>query len=271
MIKLCKYLYIHFTTILLFVVCFLTRKLEILAVSYSAIFIHELAHLVAALLIGLRPSHIIFFPFGVNLKLKNTIVYSITDEIILYFAGPFLNILMALLAISYLKNGNILFRIFYLNNISLFVFNLLPILPMDGGIIAKKILSRRVGSRCAEKILKLVSGIFIMLLLLSEIYISMHHQFNFTVLFAMIFLTGNIFTNKEKYHIDFTKELMYYTNKDNHKIKKVKTYLIKNNINYRKLAENFDQGHYYIVFRENDIGKIEEILTEREIIEEILK
>ena len=43
------------------------------------------------------------------------------------------------------------------------------------------------------------------------------NNFNFTILFAVIFLTGNIFTNKEKYYIDFTKELMFYKSKDKKK------------------------------------------------------
>ena len=73
MIKISKGIYIHFLTVLLFIFCYINRKLEILAISYISIFVHEIAHLTAAIAIGLLPSRIIFLPFGVNLKLKNTI------------------------------------------------------------------------------------------------------------------------------------------------------------------------------------------------------
>mgnify|MGYP003299684180 CR=1 FL=1 len=87
----------------------------------------------------------------------------------------------------------------------------------------------------------------------------------------MIFLTGNIFTNKEKYHIDLTKELMYYKKKDNKKIKKVKGYMIKEDANLKELIKNFSCGSHYVIFKENKSGEIDKILTERQIIEEILK
>lgn len=269
MIKINRFLYIHFTTLLLLAVGYINRNLEVLFVSYSVIFLHELAHLAAALLIGLKTSHIVFFPFGVNLKLKNSLVYSIADEVLLYLSGPFLNILLAMLC-RFLNNTGEYITIFYYNNICHFLFNLLPILPMDGGVVLKKILSRGVGSRLGEKILKITSVIFIFILVLIELILLVKSKFNFSILIASIFLTGNIFTNKEKYHIDFTKELLFYKNKDKRKIKKVKTYLIKENQDYKELAKNFAQGRYYIIFKENNKGKIKEILTEREIIENIL-
>lgn len=270
MIKLCNGIYIHFTTVMLFILCFINRRLEVALISYGAVFLHEIAHLLAALFIGLKPSHIILFPFGTNLKLKNSIVYSLTDEILLYMSGPLLNILLCLLCLP-LLHKSVFFQIFYFNNLALFFFNMLPILPMDGGIVLKKILTRGVGSRMAEKTLKLISVFSIVLLMILEIYLLWKNNFNFTILFAVIFLTGNIFTNKEKYYIDFTKELMFYKSKDKKKIKKVKGYMITDDANLKELAKNFSCSCNYVIFKENKEGEIDKILTEREIIEEILK
>lgn len=270
MIKICKGLYIHFTSILLFAVCYFNRKLETMLVSYSVIFFHELAHLAAALLIGLRPSHITLFPFGVNLKLKNSLVYAISDEILLYLSGPLLNGIFALLSVPFLDK-NEYFALFYYNNLALFIFNILPILPMDGGIIVKTILTRRAGYRRAEKILRISSVTLILVLVICQVLLLIKNNFNFSILFAVIFLTGNIFTNKGKYYRDFTKELMFYQKKDKKKIKKVKGYLIKNDANLKDLVKNFSLGSNYVIFKENTSGKIEQILTESEVIEEILK
>lgn len=269
-IKISKFLYIHFTVLFLFAVGYINRNLEILAVSYLAVFLHELAHLSAAILIGLKPSHIIIYAFGVNLKLKNSLVYSIADEILLYLSGPFMNIILALISLSF-YNKSPYWKIFYYNNIGLFLFNLLPILPMDGGVVLKKILARRVGDASANKILKISSIIIIALLLLVEIWLVIISKFNLSIICVTIFLTGNLFTNKEKYYLDFTKELMFYKNKDKKPIKKVKTFLIKDNTSYKELIKNFSMGNYYVVFKENKNGIIDEVLTEREIIEQILK
>lgn len=268
MIKLSKGIYIHFTTVLLFVFCYINRNLEILCISYVLALFHEIAHLFAALCIGLKPSRIVFFPFGVNLKLKNSIIGALSDEIILYMSGPLLNAVLAILSVIFIKNQY--FNLFYYNNLGLFLFNILPILPMDGGILMKKILSARVGYRRSELILKCTSFILILFLVVIQCYLLIKNKFNFSILLAVIFLTGNIFTNKEKYNLEFTRELMFYKMKDKKKIKRVKGYQIKWDVNYKDLAKDFSRCNHYIIFKENKNGEIEEILTERHIIEEIL-
>lgn len=268
MIKISKGIYIHFLTVLLFVLCYINRKLEILAISYFSIFFHEIAHLVAAIMIGLVPARIILFPFGVNLKLKNSIIGSLSDEVILYLSGPLLSAIFALFGLIFINNQYI--KLFYYNNIGLFLFNILPILPMDGGIITKKMLSARVGYRKTEKVLKITSFILISMLIILQAYLLYKNKFNFSILLITIFLTGNIFTNKEKYNLEFTRELMFYKQKDRKKIKRVKGYQIKWDANYKELAKDFSRSNHYIIFKEDNQGEIKEILTERNIIEEIL-
>lgn len=97
------------------------------------------------------------------------------------------------------------------------------------------------------------------------------NKFNFSILLITIFLTGNVFTNKEKYNLEFTRELMFYRQKDKKKIKRVKGYQIKWDANYKELARDFSRSSHYIIFKEDKEGEIKEILTERNIIEEILK
>lgn len=268
MIKIGRGLYIHFTTVLLFVVCYINRNLEILTISYISVFAHEIAHLLAAFCIGLKPNRIVFFPFGVNLKLKNTIIASLSDEIIVYLSGPFFNIIMALICKFLLSNKYS--ELLYYNNIALFLFNILPILPMDGGVIIKRILSDRVGRKSSLKILKISSTALIAILFIIQGYFFYKNNYNFSVLIAIIFLTGNIFTNKEKYNLELTRQLMFYKQKEKYKIKKVKGLQIKHNTDYKELIQEFSKCNNYIIFKEDISGKIEEILTEKEILEKVL-
>ena len=102
--------------------------------------------------IGLKISHIDFHPFGVNLKLKNKLVYSLADEMILYFSGPFCNILFALIAmIVYSRYPNESVKFFYISNTMLFCMNMIPSVPLDGGILLKKIIAYRLGYNSANK------------------------------------------------------------------------------------------------------------------------
>lgn len=269
MIKINRFLYVHFTFFMIIAAGYISRNPEIIAVSYACVFIHELAHLLAAVLIGLKPSQIIFYPFGVNLRLANTIVYGLAEEILLYLSGPLANILLALFALPFLRHGGIL-KIFYVNNIALFVFNLLPVLPMDGGMIAKRLLAYKFGHKNSVRILRTVSALIITALILFEAYLAFASRFNFSVVFVSLFLLGNVLTGREKYSPDFLRELMYSGYRGG-KIKKAKTYIVRDDASYRNLAENFAQGSRYVVFKEDENGKITEAVTDREIIGELLK
>ncbi len=270
MIKLVRFFYVHYTTLFLVAVSYFNRRLGILAISYGVIFLHECAHLAAALIIGLKPSHIVFYPFGVNLKLKNKLVYSLADEIILYLSGPLLNIILALLSVV-LKRQSAGWELFYYNNLGLFLFNMLPILPMDGGTLLKKILSYKLGSHAAEIVLKTISVLLVSCLICAEMWLIITHNFNYTMLFGVIFLTANIFTNREKYHTDFVKELMFCKVKNNYEFKKISTYILKEGASERKLVKSFVPGRHYAVFYEDKSGNITKILTEKQVVEKIIK
>lgn len=268
MIKIGKF-YIHYTTVMFFIICWFTRHLELLFLSYFTAFLHELAHTVTALLIGIEPSYIAFFPFGVNLRIKSRIIYSVSDEILLYMSGPLVNAVIALFTQMFLPR---LFyaKYFYWNNIGLFLFNLLPILPMDGGVVLKRILSDKIGNRSAEKVLKFISVTLIVLLVYFEAILTVRSRFNFSLIFAVIFLTANIFTNTEKYSMNFIKELIYIKTKSKKEFVKAQVYLISDNCDERKLAENFNPSKSYVVVRKDQKGNINEILTEENIIDRIL-
>ncbi len=59
--------------------------------------------MIAAMAIGLKVSDMTLYPFGVNLKLKNKMVYSLADEIILYLSGPLFNVFSELVSMTVYK------------------------------------------------------------------------------------------------------------------------------------------------------------------------
>ena len=270
MIKITRFLYIHPLSVLLLILGYITRQLEMFAIGYSIMLIHELAHLAAALYIGLMPSKIVVYPCGLNLKLKNKMVYSLADEIILYAAGPLSNICMALISLPFVKNAEWV-RVFYIQNVALFVLNMLPVLPLDGGIILKKTAAYFVGGKAADNIMKFISVIIIVILSCIGGYLAYINNFNYSVCFLVLFLLCNIFTASEKYNIDFIRELMFYKEKGRrYNNQKVKTVLMEENSDPKTVASKFATGCYYVVFCVDKNGKISDILTETEILNRIL-
>lgn len=267
MIKVTKYFYINILTVLLFIFCTFSHSLDILVITYSVMTVHELAHTIAAVCIGLKVSRISFHPFGVNLKLKNKMVYSLCDEIILYASGPLCNIVLAFAAILCFKSRpNEYLRFFYAANIALFVMNMLPAMPLDGGIILKKILARAWGSKAADKVMRVISAVTAALVASLGIYVLAVTRFNFSILLFSSLLVGNMFTQREKYNIDFIKKVMFSDKKTN----KIKHIIAKNDEKTADIAKQFRQNGYYIVYITDKNGKIENILTEKQIINSLI-
>ena len=266
MIKIGKYLYIHWLFVVLAVFCYVNRQLENLALSYIIITVHELSHLVAAKFIGLSCSHITVYPFGLNLKLKNSIIYNLSDEIILYLAGPFSNILMALLGILAGFGED-----FYYKNIALFLINILPIVPLDGGMVLKKILNYKLGYDGGNRAMRVVSFLFLAVILSFFAYLLYIQKFNPSLCIFIAFLVGNIIFSKEKYDTNLLKELLYAREKkDKNKAKYAKVLGVDIKTSKIEIAKKFRPGKQCFVFVTDD-AHVKQILSKEEIVENLLK
>jgi Zn-dependent protease len=115
------------------------------------VLIHELAHAYVAKKVGCNVSSVfIDILYGAALiDMEDT---SHKEDIYIIFAGPLSNLLLFLL--GYLLIGHVdtgllfdFLTTFNKVNLILFVFNILPIFPMDGGRISKSILSIIFGDK----------------------------------------------------------------------------------------------------------------------------
>lgn len=111
---------------------------------FLIVFIHELGHVVAARGFGVTVHSIQMLPFGGVAVMEDTGYLSAFREIVIALAGPFQNIL--LIVISWVLHMFGLwdgpFLLYFIEaNLLIALFNLLPILPLDGGKISQSLCS----------------------------------------------------------------------------------------------------------------------------------
>ncbi|WP_291096964.1 MULTISPECIES: site-2 protease family protein [unclassified Flavobacterium] len=134
---------------------------------FVTVFLHELGHALAAKNYNIKTKDITLLPIGGLARLEK-LPEKPSEELIVALAGPLVNITLALITGLFIRlpnnseemiaqlsngiNGSNFFLNFFLVNIWLSIFNLIPAFPMDGGRVLRAILSYRLKRNVATKI-----------------------------------------------------------------------------------------------------------------------
>ncbi|AEF93601.1 peptidase M50 [Desulfotomaculum nigrificans CO-1-SRB] len=139
-------------------------------IIFAVVLLHELAHTLAARLLGIRVIDIEILPFGGVARVGGEMSIDPPKEIMASLAGPLANLVLVGLTMG-LKNYGLwsqeLGPFFLQINLMLAAFNLLPALPLDGGRILRSVLAVQMGvsratlvaARLGQVVAVLVAGL----------------------------------------------------------------------------------------------------------------
>lgn len=162
------------------------KQVEPFLYFYLFITLHELAHIIVAIILKIKPIEISFLPFGVNAKFdfQNHKI----KEIIIASAGPIFSACTAFI----LKD-------FKVQNLFIMIMNLLPIFPLDGGRIFKNIIILAKGLDKGSEIYNYFLKKFLLLMIiLNIIVVIIMKNYHFIIVSMYLFQIAGEEIKKDK-------------------------------------------------------------------------
>lgn len=180
------------------------KQIEILALTFLFVTIHELAHSAAAVLLGAKLCEILITPIGERAVIKNMEWLSPCKRFLIFSIGPLVNITLGLILKTWfyhIKIGMYMADI----NLGIGFFNLLPILPLDGGKILLLIGDNLFGTLRSGEFMVKMSQLFGYFLIVAGVVQVIIFPFNISLLVIGLYLKE---CNKREYiniAFEFTK------------------------------------------------------------------
>lgn len=156
------------------------------AISYAAVIIHELSHLSACLILGVRPVSLTLSVFGMELKTER--IGNESHKAIISSVGPLTSIFIFLICVIWRKIFHKPPAIFEISNLCIGIVNLIPTMPLDGGCILKSLLSSRNGILRANRTMVKTGNAITIIMMIVCITNFLTEKFNISVLMFVIFL-----------------------------------------------------------------------------------
>ncbi len=228
--------------------------------------IHEYSHYFVAKRLGYKLDKMLFMPYGVRLSGAGN-CFDKHHEIMIALAGPLVNIFLAVVCMCIWWCWPITYSYtseFVRSNLSLGLFNLLPIFPMDGGRFLVAGLSYKFNKTKLLKAMKIISiiggTIFALLFVVSAFY-----TVNLTLFFISTFLFSSCMDGK---HSVYYERIDIEKNTD--KPLPVKIYAVSRDQDLYRLVK-YIKGNNLTLFYMVDGGKVVKVIHESEILDYISK
>ena len=177
-----------FFILLLYIV---TQKVDIFALTFVFIILHEIGHIISGILLGLKINKLELNIAGISLEFKNYGKERKINNIIIDLAGPVINLLSAIIGL-WIQSEIIIYV-----NAMLFIINMLPIYPLDGGRILKNILLYKNTYKQTIKMIETIAKYTLIILIIFASILILSFK-NISIFVLIIYLWGIYIKERHK-------------------------------------------------------------------------
>ena len=216
-------------------ICVITANFKNFIIFSSIIIVHELGHIIGAIIFKWKIDKVILLPFGGITIFQENIDKSLKEEFIIAILGPLLQ-----LVFYFLYSGNSIFNQY---NLIILLFNLLPIYPLDGSKIINILFSEFISFKRSHILTIITSFITLLVVILSI-------KYNLLLYLILLFIVLEIIKEINKHNYYFNRFLL-------------ERYLYNNEYSKSKIIDNIKKMKKQTkhIFKINN-----KYFTEREII-----
>ncbi len=266
MVKITRFLYINILILPLILVAFFTKSQMTFFIAFGTVLIHELCHLFAALILDVRVYSVIIMPFGMTLRIDNSVLKTPEKEALIALAGPISNAVMLMLAYIF-KGNSENYYLFLVINYALFILNLLPVPPLDGGRIMRCIIIKNAGLMPGLRIMRKISKCFIFIILALGVLLIFVSRANVSLVMIGAFLLYNLADEKKNSDVLIMRELIYEKEKlKENSLIPCKLLCIHKNTPARRVLRKLNLSTFYIITIVDDDLKILRTVTESDFL-----
>lgn len=238
-------------------------------ISFSVVLIHELSHLLAALISDVKVHSIVVLPFGMTLRISSDVIRYPKKEVLIALAGPVSNVVMLAVAQFFYKDfyNNLNFLVFLVVNWSVLLLNLLPVPPLDGGRVLRAVLIKNAGLIKSVGMVKKVSKVFIFIIFVLGLFLLFVTRGNPSLCIIGAFLVFSLVEEKKSSDILIMNELIYEKEKfKNRALIPTEILTVSYKTPAKKVIKKLNLSTFYVVYVVDDDLKIIKTATESDFI-----
>ena len=160
------------------------------------VLLHEIAHALMARLRGYIPKNVVLLPYGAMMSVDESIDKK--SSVLIGLAGPLANLALALATLGtwWLFPGVYPYTISFLHaNLTLGVFNLLPVYPLDGSRVALGLCKNRIKTIKALRVAGVCVSVALFALFIAAFFFGLNFSFGIIAVFVFY---GATFGSKDE-------------------------------------------------------------------------